>query len=379
MQGMSRANTRMLASGAKNIADIQAEYAVQAETFEAGWNKRSIGKNGDIMKRVMSHIETLVGEQDQLHVLDVACGTGICTRALAASALTAEVTGLDATEQMLSKARETEAEAEPTLGQTSVTYVQGDGAAMPFPDASFDLVTCRLAIHHFADPLEQVKEMARVCAPGGTVLLVDIVSPTDPATAARHNELEAMRDPSHTECKDTAGLVALLHGAGLNLHTHTVAGGEADGEYDNETVPNVMRFDNGMFVDQWLESTRTPAEAREAIRDQIHAEFAGGAATGMFPFVDDFGELCFTHKWEVVGARKEEEKEEVQQRQAQINETIQKDKDRVVDELVLEEGKKAVLCRCWKSAKFPYCDGAHVAHNKATGDNLGPAIVSAKK
>jgi 2-polyprenyl-3-methyl-5-hydroxy-6-metoxy-1,4-benzoquinol methylase len=270
VQGMSQAKTRMLASGAKNIADIQAEYAVQAETFEAGWNKRSIGKSGDIMKRVMSHIETLVGEQGQLRALDVACGTGICTRALAASALTAEVTGLDATEQMLSKAREAEAEA--SQGQTSITYVQGDGAAMPFPDASFDLVTCRLAIHHFANPSEQVKEMARVCAPGGTVVLVDIVSPTDSATAARHNELEAMRDPSHTECKDTAGLVALLHGAGLNPHTHTVAGGEADGEYDNETVPNVIRFDNGMFVDQWLESTRTPAEAREAIRDQVTAE-----------------------------------------------------------------------------------------------------------
>jgi CDGSH-type Zn-finger protein len=99
----------------------------------------------------------------------------------------------------------------------------------------------------------------------------------------------------------------------------------------------------------------------------------------MFPFVDDFGELCFTHKWEVVGGRKKEEKEGEHQKHAWINEMIQKDKDRVVDEMVLEAGKKVVLCRCWKSANFPYCDGAHVAHNKATGDNLGPAIMTAKK
>ena len=49
---------------------------------------------------------------------------------------------------------------------------------------------------------------------------------------------------------------------------------------------------------------------------------------------------------------------------------------KVVTKLTLAPGEKAVLCRCWQSAKFPYCDGAHAAHNMATGDNLGPAIVS---
>jgi CDGSH-type Zn-finger protein len=33
------------------------------------------------------------------------------------------------------------------------------------------------------------------------------------------------------------------------------------------------------------------------------------------------------------------------------------------------------MCRCWKSAKFPRCDGAHNQHNKDTGDNVGPLIV----
>jgi len=38
--------------------------------------------------------------------------------------------------------------------------------------------------------------------------------------------------------------------------------------------------------------------------------------------------------------------------------------------------KKVSLCRCWKSKKFPYCDGAHKAHNQETGDNLGPVVVT---
>ena len=38
-------------------------------------------------------------------------------------------------------------------------------------------------------------------------------------------------------------------------------------------------------------------------------------------------------------------------------------------------GKKAVMCRCWKSGTFPLCDAAHVKHNKETGDNVGPLII----
>ncbi|KAF8060589.1 Cisd1 [Scenedesmus sp. PABB004] len=55
-----------------------------------------------------------------------------------------------------------------------------------------------------------------------------------------------------------------------------------------------------------------------------------------------------------------------------VNPDIKKDTDKVVDMLKAEElPKKAVFCRCWRSKKFPYCDGAHVKHNTETGDNLG--------
>jgi CDGSH-type Zn-finger protein len=58
------------------------------------------------------------------------------------------------------------------------------------------------------------------------------------------------------------------------------------------------------------------------------------------------------------------------------------DVDKVVDSVSLNDldGKKQVsYCRCWRSATFPLCNGAHVAHNKASGDNVGPLLVKASE
>ena len=66
-------------------------------------------------------------------------------------------------------------------------------------------------------------------------------------------------------------------------------------------------------------------------------------------------------------------------RDVPINKDIGKEKDKVVDNVELQAGEKCVLCRCWKSGKFPLCDGAQLKHNKETGDNVGPVIVSVSK
>jgi CDGSH-type Zn-finger protein len=62
--------------------------------------------------------------------------------------------------------------------------------------------------------------------------------------------------------------------------------------------------------------------------------------------------------------------------EGRINKLIDLEADKVVTKLELKPGSKAVMCRCWKSAKFPLCDGAHGAHNKATGDNVAPLIIT---
>lgn len=62
--------------------------------------------------------------------------------------------------------------------------------------------------------------------------------------------------------------------------------------------------------------------------------------------------------------------------QGRVNEMIKMECPKVVDTVDIEDiTDKAVYCRCWKSKKFPYCDGSHAKHNKETGDNVGPLIV----
>ncbi|RWS24530.1 CDGSH iron sulfur domain-containing protein-like protein, partial [Leptotrombidium deliense] len=61
---------------------------------------------------------------------------------------------------------------------------------------------------------------------------------------------------------------------------------------------------------------------------------------------------------------------------SQINESISKDQSKIVHTFDIEElDKKTAYCRCWRSKKFPYCDGTHAKHNEETGDNVGPLIL----
>lgn len=64
---------------------------------------------------------------------------------------------------------------------------------------------------------------------------------------------------------------------------------------------------------------------------------------------------------------------------ARFNTKVDLASDKVVNTINLKPGEKFVACRCWQSAKFPACDGAHSAHNKRTGDNLGPVIITVPK
>jgi Iron-binding zinc finger CDGSH type. len=64
---------------------------------------------------------------------------------------------------------------------------------------------------------------------------------------------------------------------------------------------------------------------------------------------------------------------------AKINNMIDLESPKVVNQETLKAGEKKVYCRCWKSGTFPLCDAAHAKHNQETGDNVGPLIVSCAK
>ncbi|HEY3911398.1 MAG TPA: methyltransferase domain-containing protein [Stellaceae bacterium] len=142
-------------------------------------------------------------------LLDVACGGGIVVCAFAAHVRHA--TGIDMTPAMLDRARQLAAEK----GISNVSWHEGDVSALPFADASFDIVTTRFAVHHFPDPATVMREMVRVCAPGGRVLVIDSCASADPVKAAAFNRLEKLRDPSHVRALSLAELQRLFRDAGL--------------------------------------------------------------------------------------------------------------------------------------------------------------------
>jgi len=122
-------------------------------------------------------------------VLDVACGPGILACAFARVAR--HVTGIDLTQAMLDRARALQAER----GLTNLTWRQSDVLPLPEADGAFTLVVSRFAFHHLLEPGAVLKEMHRVCAPGGTVMVID--SAPAPEKAEAFNRVEVLRDPSH--------------------------------------------------------------------------------------------------------------------------------------------------------------------------------------
>jgi ubiquinone/menaquinone biosynthesis C-methylase UbiE len=142
-------------------------------------------------------------------VLDVACGGGIIVCAFAPEVKHA--TGIDMTPAMLDRARQLAAEKR----IANVSWDRGDVGSLPYADGAFDIVVTRFSMHHFLDPIGVLREMVRVCAPGGRVVVVDMYASQDPAKAAEWNRLEKLRDPSHVRCLTLAELQGLFPQVGL--------------------------------------------------------------------------------------------------------------------------------------------------------------------
>jgi len=137
-------------------------------------------------------------------ILDVACGGGIVVCAFAPYVRLA--TGVDLTPAMLDQA----ARLAKQKNTPNVTFQLGDATALPFDDGSFDIVVTRFSMHHFPDPLAALREMRRVCAPGGRIVVVDMYASEAPEQAAEWNRLERLRDPSHVRCLSLTELKALF-------------------------------------------------------------------------------------------------------------------------------------------------------------------------
>ncbi len=148
--------------------------------------------------------------------LDIACGPGHTALRMAREA--GLVIAIDIAPGMLATTRRLAAER----GLDNLRVLGADAAALPFPDAGFDLVTCRIAPHHFADVPGFLAEVARVLAPAGRFVIEDSLAPDDPEVAAFLEDLEKRRDPTHRHSLSDAEWRAALAGAGLRITAETV-------------------------------------------------------------------------------------------------------------------------------------------------------------
>src|SRR5215475_13462007 len=142
-------------------------------------------------------------------VLDVACGPGLVVCAFAPRVRAA--TGVDVTPAMLERARALAGEK----GLSNVSLRQGDVYSLPYNNGEFTIVTTRYSFHHFLDPAAVLREMVRVCAAGGRIVVVDDYASEDPAKAAAFNHLEKLRDPSHSRCLTLTELKGFFGAVGL--------------------------------------------------------------------------------------------------------------------------------------------------------------------
>jgi ubiquinone/menaquinone biosynthesis C-methylase UbiE len=93
---------------------------------------------------------------------------------------------------------------------TNVSFKQADAEDLPYEAETFDLVTCRIAPHHFPDIQQFINEAARVLKPGGLLAVVDNIVPGTHLhgkkarlineAGAYVNAFEKLRDPSHGRC-----------------------------------------------------------------------------------------------------------------------------------------------------------------------------------
>ena len=208
---------------------VQAQFGAIAAAYVASPGHAG----GDDLERLAAWGRAL----SPTRVLDMATGGG--HTALAFAPIARRVIACDVTEPMLRAARGLLR----GRGAASAAFVAGDVEALPFGDGAFDLVTCRIAAHHFADVAAAVREVRRVLRPGGSFLLQDVLGHDDGEAAAFITEVERRRDPSHVRAYRAVEWKAFLRAAGLTMMDSTVVA-------------------KGRPWDEWTTRTRMTPEAR---------------------------------------------------------------------------------------------------------------------
>ena len=164
----------------------------------------------------LGRLVALLAPQPEWQVLDVATGSGHTAFALAP--FVAQVWATDITAEM----RETAVALAQSRGLTNIRVEYADAEALPYAGEMFDLVTCRIAAHHFGDIRPFLQQSVRVLKPGGRLAVVDNVVPAG-QVGDYVNAFEKLRDPSHGRCLSLTEWQQAFQAHGLTLrHSETL-------------------------------------------------------------------------------------------------------------------------------------------------------------
>jgi ubiquinone/menaquinone biosynthesis C-methylase UbiE len=248
---------------------LRNEFTRQAETFSAS----TAITDAALTQRFVGAL----GEAARGSVLDVACGPGILSAAIAKTAR--QVVAFDLTPQMLTKAAQRCSGA----GLDNVTFREGNATELPFADAAFDAVVTRLSVHHFDRPGRAMSEIFRVLRPGGRFVIADVISSEVPAEAELQNAIEILRDPSHVRMLPGSELAALVRGAGF-------------------AIDFLTSWDKPREFEEWMgivnDASRVPP-----LRAVVRALASAGVSAGIGLAIDG-DEIRFFHRWNLIAALK---------------------------------------------------------------------------
>ena len=230
-----------------NKSLVQQQFGAHAAAYATS----TVHAKGASLGRLVE----LVRPQPSWQALDVATGAGHTAAAFAPHV--ARMIASDLTAEMLQEA----AKLAKAKGFANMETAPADAEALPFEDARFDLITCRIAPHHFPDIPTFVAEVWRTLKPGGTFALVDNISPDAESTpgfssaelrdaALTYNAFEKIRDPSHGRCFGMAEWTEVLGDTGFEI-------------VHKERLPKDMEFQS------WAERLGSDAATIERLRSML--------------------------------------------------------------------------------------------------------------